>query len=200
MVLVIQEWRRPFEPDSCKFPIPWEGSGGCEARCLLSGPSIEQWAETLKICRAVEKEWRRNPQETGLRGLRIFPLWTQRKLIWMRYGQQQRFVEHELRQCSKVNTWALTPERYTDMNSWIKLQTIDSYITRTIKVAAWKMITHKKEINVNRRKHIHTTHCSIWNPSISSIFILILNSSPKYVSRGTGITIIHNYSKILQNS
>ena len=133
MVLVIQEWRRPFEPDSCEFPILWEGSGGCEARWLLSGPSIKQWVETLKICRGIEKERRRNPQETSLRGLRICLLWTQRKRIRMRYGQQQRFVERELRECSKFNTWALTPERYTDMNSWIKLQTTGSYITRTIK-------------------------------------------------------------------
>ena len=121
MVLVVQERRRPFEPDSCEFPKLWEGLGGCEARCILNGPSIKQWAETLKICRGIEKERRRNPQETGLRGLRICPLWTQRKHIWIRYGQQQRFMERKLGDCSKLNTWALTRECYTDTNSWIKL-------------------------------------------------------------------------------
>ena len=161
MVLVVQERRKPFEPNSCEFPKLWEGSGGCEARWLLNTPSIKQWAKTLKIFKVVEKE-RRSPQETSLRGLRICPLWTQRKRIWMRYGQQQRFIQCELREWNKLNTRELTLECYINMNSWIKLQTTDSYITRNLQSSiAWKMITHKKEITNNRRKQIHTTHCSI---------------------------------------
>ena len=35
----------------------------------------------LKICRGVEGEWRRNPQETSLRDLRIYTLQPQKKQI-----------------------------------------------------------------------------------------------------------------------
>ena len=121
--------------DSCEFTILWEGSRDCEAWWLLNGPSIKQWAKVLKYAGGIEKELRRNPPETGLRRLRVCPPWTQRKHIWMRYGQQQRFVEHELRVWSKLNTWVLTLDYYTDMNSWIKLQTSGNYITWTFKAA-----------------------------------------------------------------
>ena len=146
-----------------------------------------------KICRDVERERRRNPRETGLRDLRICPLWTHRKQIWMWYGKKQRFLEHELRECGKLNTWALYRREF--MNKIADHRQL--HYTNHQSRIAWKMITHKEEIIDNKRKQIHTSHCFIWNPNISSLFILSLNNSPKYVSQSTGSTIIKNYNKIL---